>query len=193
MSGTVHEVINGSLPTQRRQELLKLIEAGDVKAAFIESCRALARSVKVSEELYEKAVRNQVSIIPADLPDLLKPDTTPAESFVRRIIFASTELERDLVVSRLQDGIRRKLRVATKVTQAWCPKATGCHTTLDMARPSAPQRRRLRALAKKHRDHPQTYGLRSMASDMSEVLKLDRKMGHETARRLCRELQVKGV
>ena len=73
---------------------MKLIETGDVKTFFIETCRALARSVKVSEELYEKAVQNKVSIIPADLPDLLKPDATPAENFVRRIIFAAGNCKR---------------------------------------------------------------------------------------------------
>lgn len=133
MSGTVHEVINGSLPTQRRQELLKLIEAGDVKAAFLESCRALARSVKVSEELYEKAVQNQVSIIPADLPDLLKPDTTPAESFVRRIIFASTELERH--PQEIASGYKGDASMVSKGD--WVPHHLGHGEAVCPSTPSA--------------------------------------------------------
>jgi len=60
----------------------------------------------------EKAKQDKVKIIPADLPDLMKPDATPAENIVRRIVFASTELERDMLVARLQDGIRQKKNIS---------------------------------------------------------------------------------
>lgn len=76
VSKTIYEVVSGSLPAQRRQNIVNLIEKGEAQTVFIESCRALARSVRVSDELYEKAKQHNVKIIPTDLPDLLKPDAT---------------------------------------------------------------------------------------------------------------------
>lgn len=94
-------------------------------------------------------------------------------------------------MAKLQDGIRRKKLIATKVTQKGVPKVVGTSTILDRVQPSRRQRRQLQGLIRKHCDHSATNGLRSLATDMSQVLKLGHTMGHETARRQCRELRFK--
>jgi hypothetical protein len=50
--------------------------------------------------------------------------------------------------------------------------------------------RKLISLISKRNRNPTTFGLRSLASAMSAVLKLNKPMAHETARRLSLSLQL---
>ena len=187
---TVCEVVSGCLPTQQRKEFLSLLECGGVSKIYIESCRAMARSAHVAEELWSRSAQHGVEIVPADLPGLLKHDATPVEQHLRRIVFATTELERDLTVTRLQDGLRRKMLTTSLKTQSGAPKVNGTRSLLDIMKPKPCVVRKLRQLAAKHKKTP-AFGLRSLAAAMSEALSLPRTMAHETARRMCSELLLK--
>ena len=179
-------MVSGSLPAEQRDTFQKLLKDGRFKKIYVESSRAVARSSSTAEQLFQASVKHGVQIVPADLPDLYKHNATPMEKCVRRIVFATTELERDLIVQRLQDGIKRKLQITGRRTQAGRPKVVGCPTLLDIAKPKGKVLRQLRAIASR-RASPE-YGLRTMARDMSTALCLPRTMGHETARRICRHL-----
>ena len=114
---TMMETVSGSLPLDKRNALKDIIEDHKgIKTIFVESSRAIARSAKVAEGIFELAKEHGVAIIPADVPDLYNPNPTAVQKFVRRTIFAMTELERDLVVDRLKDG--RKRAVAQRQKEA---------------------------------------------------------------------------
>ena len=51
-----------------------------------------------------------IHIIPVDLPDLMDHNPNPAQKFMRRVMFAYTELEKDITVQRLQHGWKQKLQ-----------------------------------------------------------------------------------
>ena len=118
--GEVAEVISGSLPIDRRGKFRDLMEeAGErkIKTIMVENARAISRNMMVSEELYELSKKVGVQIVPADFPDLMKHDAGPMDKFLRRIVFAYQELEKDLVVHRLKDGLdkrRERLEVALR-------------------------------------------------------------------------------
>jgi len=186
---TVCEVISGSLPAHERTEMLRLLNDGNVSKVYVESVRAVARSAKAAEELWEHSVAKNVTIVPTDMPSLLTHTPTPVEKFLRRVVCAVTELERDVLVARLRDGVSRRLRTTRQVTQTGSPKVTGARTLLQKVKPTAATLRKLRVIAMK-RAAPNSLGLRTLARSMSDALQLPRTMGHETARRLCRELDL---
>jgi DNA invertase Pin-like site-specific DNA recombinase len=165
---------------------MSLLKDGHFRKIYVESSRAVARSSTVAEKLFQTSVEHGVQIVPADLPDLYKHEATPVEKFVRRIVFATTELERDLIVQRLQDGIKRKMQTTRKRTQTGAPKVSGCASLLEIAKPTSRALTQLRAIAARRQSG--NYGLRAMARDMSVALDLPRTMGHETARRICSQL-----
>ena len=123
MAKTTVETISGSLPLDKRTTLKNMIEHhGGMKTIFVEGSSAVARNAKAAEEVYELARLHGVTIIPADVPDLFQPNPTAVQKFVRRCIFAMTELERDLVVDRLRDGRTRatnKDEAAPQGPPAW--------------------------------------------------------------------------
>ena len=47
-------------------------------------------------------------MVPADAPDLLVHDPTPVQTFLRRVMFAMVELEKNLIVQRLAHGRAKK-------------------------------------------------------------------------------------
>ncbi len=185
---TVNEVISGSLPLARRVEFLKLLDQGQVEKIYVESCRAVSRSAKVAEQLFEHSVKKRVQIVPADLPDLFKHEQSPIERYVRRIICATTEFERDLTVQRLRDGIARKMAETRDTTQTGAPKVSGAKTLLDIVRPSKKVLQKLRAIAAQRNKAGGVVGLRGVARQLSNELCLPKHMGHETARRMCQQL-----
>jgi DNA invertase Pin-like site-specific DNA recombinase len=136
----------------------------------------------VAREVLEQSKAKKVHIVPADLPNLFKHTQTLVEKYVRHIIFGTTELERDLIVQRLRDGVTRK-------TQSGKPKVDGSKTLLDFLRPSTQVLKKLRAIAlrRKYANAGQ-YGLCTAAPHLSEALSSSQTMAHETARRLCEEL-----
>ena len=120
-----------------------------------------------------------VTIVPTDMPSLLTHAPTPVDKFLRRVVCSVTELERDVLVARLRDGVTRRVQTTRQVTQTGSLKV----------KPTASTLRKLKAVAKT-RAAPNSFGLRTLALSMSDALQLPRTMGHETARRLCRELDL---
>lgn len=80
---------------------------------------------KVAEELYELSVKNKVTIVPADMPLLYTHTPNSLDKYIRKIVFATTELERDHAVSRLQDGLARKMTTTKRRGQNGAPKVNG--------------------------------------------------------------------
>ena len=71
-------------------------------------CKQLMSSTEVSEELWELRAQNNVEIVSSDMPRLYAHDASPVEKYVRKILFATFELERDLISSRTSDALAER-------------------------------------------------------------------------------------
>jgi predicted GTPase len=91
---------------------------------------SVGRDCQVAEELYELSVKNNVTIVPADMPQLYTHTPNSLDKYLRKIVFATTELERDHAVSRLQDGLSRKMATTTRRGQNGKLKVNGALTML---------------------------------------------------------------
>ena len=116
--------ISGTTPAVQRKALGQLLSQRNIKV-FVENARVLARKVQVGEDIYEAAKRHNIQIIPEDLPSLMNLQPNPGEAFVRRIMFAVYELERDLIVERLRSGLLKKKALSRKRTQSGNIKYNG--------------------------------------------------------------------
>jgi len=183
----IAEVVSGCLPTEQRQKLLSLITSQKFDKIYVESSRAIARTATAAEQIYDIAREHNVQIIPSDMPTLYAHTPDAMHKFLRKIIFAVTELDRDMTVGKLQDGIRRKLKSTPRRTQKGRPKVTGRKSILEKLMPSRIVLQRLRQLATKHMKDS-NYGLRSVAVDMRKILGLTKDISHETARRLLQSV-----
>ncbi|CAK0829853.1 unnamed protein product [Prorocentrum cordatum] len=106
--GGISEVVSGSLPAGSRQGFKKLVAEATkrkIKTILVENARAVARSSHANEDLFEMAKKRGIEIIATDMPALYKHQPNPAEKFVRRIVFAHVELEKDMTVHRLWEGL----------------------------------------------------------------------------------------
>lgn len=69
--------------------------------------------------MYQKSKEAMVQMVPADAPDLLVHDPTPVQTFLRRVMFAMVELEKNLIVQRLAHGRAKKHdKVEQKIKKA---------------------------------------------------------------------------
>ena len=154
---------------------------------FIENARAIARSVKIGENIYELAQQRNISIVPADLPDLFKLKANPAEVFVRHITLAIYELERNLIVDRLTHGFQQAKGQSQRLTQTGKTKCNGALTTLERKPPTKSQLKALQEVRKQ-----QVCGNLSWRGVRDRFRKVLRKssLGIHTVRRLCLELQL---
>jgi DNA invertase Pin-like site-specific DNA recombinase len=107
----VSDVCSGTLPLSQRKGLCGLFDNKEC-LVYMESARALARKASVAEDIWLKSKDAGVQLEAADLPGLLKHNPTPAEGFMRRVMFAMYEFERDLIVARLANGLKQKLEKA---------------------------------------------------------------------------------
>lgn len=73
-------------------------------------------------------MKNNVTIVPADMPQLFTHTPNSLDKYLRKIVFATTELERDHAVSRLQDGLSRKMTTTTRRGQNGKLKVNGALT-----------------------------------------------------------------
>ena len=190
------EVISGMLPLQQRQKFMDLINNTGVTKIYVESTRAIARSARVAEEIYEASKKSGVDIVTADIPHLLRHDANPAESFMRRVLFAMTEFERDLIVHRLSEGLRKKrleeekkTRGARKVTQKGTAKVNGSHSLLEKKNPTLKQISRAKVIAAQY--GKKDFGCRVLAERLSTALYIKPKMSPMAACRMVEEIAVK--
>ena len=191
----VAEVISGSLKAECRpkfKQLLQKCSREGIGHLLVENPRAVARSSDAAERLYELSKELGVTITPADLPGLYKHEQNPSERFLRRIMHAYTELEKDLTVNRLSSGLKAKLSKAkaakkrgdqVPVNQQGNVKVNGRRGILETSKLSSAKKKEFRRLCK---DYSQgKVSSRALAVEMSRVLGRKKAISHETARRIA--------
>jgi len=181
----VAEVISGMMPLNDRTRLKNLIEAGH-QEIYVESSRAISRSASVTEDFYKLASQNGVKIIASDLPNLFKWNATPAEAFMRRIMAAVYEFERDCIVHRLYSGLQAAKAKSTRHNQQGGVKVNGVKSILERVQPSSVQLKQMKQLMKKQEKGE--IGYRELAKRFSAILQLPTTMSMETSRRMCTTL-----
>jgi len=165
--------------------------------------RAISRDANVAEEMYQKAKKHNIQIVPADIPDLCALDPNPVQTFIRRVMFAMTELEKNLIVQRLSDGRQRKkeqiqelvanaqaknqqLKIG-QLTQDGKAKSCGSKSILHQIGPLSTYKKHQLQKAILDRDSGK-IGWRKLQKKMSSILNTE--IGsHETARRIAAEFQ----
>ena len=183
----VAEVISGMLPFNERTKLQNLL-SGEFDTVLVESQRALARSAHTSEEVYRTAQRNRVNVIVQDMPTLYKLDASPAENFMRRVMAAVAEFERDTIVARLQAGLEAKRATTKRKTQSGAPKVQGRRSLLETTNPTKSQVRRLKMVIASR--EAGDFGWRPLVQKVKRILKLANKPTIESVRRLASDLCV---
>ena len=114
------EVVSGSLPNDRRgtfcSRLEKMSKQG-IQHLVVEGARTVARDASAAQDFFQVSKEASVTITPVDVPSLYEHDADndiPAQRFLRHALFAYVQLERDMVVHGLQDGLARKRDKARK-------------------------------------------------------------------------------
>lgn len=182
----VKEVISGSVPVCQRLKLLKLLDSAT--EIYVESARAISRKASHGEELYNIAKEKGVSIICSDFPQLFSLQPSPIESFMRKLVLAMQELERDVLVERMQAGLAAKKKITQARTQSGLPKVNGRKSTLELLKPSPSKVKKMIVLSKKRSKG--CFGWRALAAKFESILKIKggKKLSVETVRRMTREL-----
>ena len=204
---TVSEVISGSLPMDKRKHFENLMQDTSnkqIRNIYFESVRALSRDATVAEHMYQKSKEAHVQMVPADAPDLLVHDPTPVQTFLRRVMFAMVELEKNLIVQRLAHGrakkhekMEQKVKKARKankqlsygdITQAGKPKSCGSNSALQIVgKLSYAQKNQMKkAIDDRHNGQ---FGWRVLQEKFTEILGINIK-SHERARRIAAEFQL---
>ena len=158
-----------------------------VSAIYVESARAIARKTSIGEEIFEEAAKKGVKIICGDHPTLFKSPASPIESFIRKVMFAMNEMERDLLVQRLQSGLDAKRQSSDRVGQEGKVKVNGRLSLLEKLKPNDQQKKNMCCMAVQREQGK--FGWRVLATKFSKVLKLKEDVSPETARRMSQELK----
>ena len=180
----IKETISGTTPLVQRSKLSKLMES--VSAIYVESAWAIARKTSIGEEIFEEAAKKGVQIICGDHPALFKSPASPIESFIRKVMFAMNEMERDLLVQRLQSGLDAKRHTSVRVGQEGKVKVNGRLSLLEKLKPNDQQKKTMCRMAVQREQGK--FGWRVLATKFSKVLKLKDDVSPETARRMSKEL-----
>lgn len=181
----IKETISGTTPLVQRCKLSKLMES--VSAIYVESARAIARKTSIGEEIFEEAAKKGVKIICGDHPTLFKSPASPIESFIRKVMFAMNEMERDLLVQRLQSGLDAKRQFSDRVGQEGKVKVNGRLSLLEKLKPNDQQKKNMCCMAVQREQGK--FGWRVLPTKFSKVLKLKEDVSPETARRMSQELK----
>ena len=137
-----------------------------VKEIYVESLRALGRKATVIEDIYEKAKQSGTKVVVADLPNAFETRASPAVNFQRRVMAAVQEFERDVIVQRLQEGLRAKAGELRK--QGLPEKVNGRKSALEMSMPGKRKTARLKNLCRQRAKG--VFGWRTLAEKVSIVL-----------------------
>ena len=184
---SIAETISGMLPLSKREHLVKLIQDPTISEIHVESCRAVARKAVVAEAMWELSKKHKTNIVCADYPTLFKHDCSPAESFIRKVVMATTELHRDIAVENLTNGLKDAMRRSKRKTQKGRVKFNGRKSYLEMSHMTKTKKTKLKALTKRYR--AKDFGCRELAKKYSTILNIDSTMGHETAKRVASEVE----
>ena len=143
------EVVSGSLPATLRTQLVHILKHNRGKKVYIENSRALARSTVAGEQLYEMSKENNVKIVSVDMPELFNHQPSPGTAFLRRVMLAAQEFERDIIVERLQHGLAKARVHSKRRTQFGRVKVQGAKSTLEQIKPHRATITSIRALTNK--------------------------------------------
>jgi DNA invertase Pin-like site-specific DNA recombinase len=89
-------------------ELMEDASPGDT--VIVEKLDRLARDLLVQEAIFSKLMQAGIRLLSATEPDMSQND--PTRKFIRRILGAVAELDKDLIVARLR-GARQRVKTAT--------------------------------------------------------------------------------
>lgn len=107
------EAIPGASDLDSRPAMLQMLEDGEssrVRVVLIEKLDRLARDLMIQEGLFKEFKKCSVSLISAMEPDL--QGTDPTRRFIRQVLGAVAELDKALLVARMQSArIRQKEKV----------------------------------------------------------------------------------
>lgn len=120
----------------------------------------------------------------ADIPNLFTHTPSPAESFIRKVMFGVQELERDQIIHWLTAGLAAKHATSARLTQVGKVKVNGCHSILEKKKLKRAGMARIKKLAKERK--LARMGLRPLAAAMGKIL--GKSIHHETARRIMNEI-----
>ncbi|CAE7727302.1 unnamed protein product [Symbiodinium necroappetens] len=193
----VAEVVSGSLPKDQRQTFCSLLQTcakRGIKNLVVEGARTIARSAKTCEEFYEMSKNSGIKITAADIPTLYEDsEGNAAKAFLRHVLFGYVQLERDMLVHRLQDGLKKKRHEAEVAarkgvsglarSQHGKVKINGRRSIFENKKWS--KKKIQSQLGNIFRQYAKgKISLRLMASEISAKMKLQNKIAHETARRM---------
>jgi DNA invertase Pin-like site-specific DNA recombinase len=181
---TVNEVVSGSLPAAKRTQLVEILTKHRGKKVYIESPRALARSTVAGEQLYEMSRENNVQIVSVDMPELFDHKPSAGTAFLRRVMLAAQEFERDIIVERLQHGLARAKAKSRMRTQSGAIKVQGSKSTLEQIKPNRATIAKIRAIVNKGWSQ-------RMIRDYIRVLLKRPNLGTSTAMRILSEVKYK--
>ena len=184
---TCNEVISGTKPLEQRKILGTLMSQKNIKI-FVENARAIARTAKVGEDIYEVAKAKGIEIIADDIPNLFALKPRPVETFVRLVTLAVYQLERDLIVERLTKGLALAKKRSKRTTQFGEAKVNGTRSHLEKKAPSQKQMKKLRAVVKKQKRAKISW--RETQKEFRTILRKPR-LGLDTVRRMMQELELK--
>ena len=201
----ISEVISGSLPKDKRVKfntLMKEAPAKEIHKIFFE-LRALSRDADVGEDMYKDSVRTGVEFNCRDCPGVFVHNPSPVQQFLRRVILAMIELERNLIVTRLAAGREaahkaavQQVKIAKRqgklkvgmLTQKGGAKSAGPSSFLAWyGEPTSHQKKQLKAVIKDRDDG--VFGWRMLKEKINDIMGIE--LGsHETARRFAKECKL---
>ena len=184
---TCNEVVSGTKPLDQRKVLGTLMSQKNIKI-FVENARAIARTAKVGEDIYETAKERGIEIIADDIPNLFALKPRPVETFVRLVTLAVYQLERDLIVERLTKGLALAKKRSKRTTQFGEAKMNGTKSHLEKKAPTKKQMKQLRQVIKKQKRGKISW--RQAQADFRSILRKP-KLGIDTVRRMIGELELK--
>ena len=184
---TCNEVVSGTKPLDQRKVLGTLMSQKNIKI-FVENARAIARTAKVGEDIYETAKERGIEIIADDIPNLFALKPRPVETFVRLVTLAVYQLERGLIVERLTKGLALAKKRSKRTTQFGEAKVNGTKSHLEKKAPTKKQMKQLRQVIKKQKRGKISW--RQAQADFRSILRKP-KLGIDTVRRMIGELELK--
>ena len=128
---------------------------------------------------------NDVQIISVDMPELFAHNPSPSNAFLRRVMLAAQEFERDVIVERLQHGLAKAKATSKRRTQSGGIKVQGSKSTLEQLKPNRKTIKKIRSIANKG------WSQRAIRNYLRGLLNRP-SLGTSTAMRILSEVQQQG-
>lgn len=194
-----HEIVSGCAPLEKRKVITDLIErlgsqstpkkVGQKKPViYCESARDVARDMTIGEALYNMSTALDVQIFPSDTPDLFKHNPNANDKWMRRVLLATAEFEKDRLVHRFQSGLGAARQTSEKKTQEGGVKVNGRKSKLEELYPKGHMPKDTRVYLSKAFEKQKKGELswRGVQQKLQNKLKLD-SLTVECVRRVSRE------